>query len=117
VFKIINMYVPYRDKKPFWEGDGDFNILNKDDVILRGDFNLAINQRDIWGVMARRDILAYLFSHFFEEQKLIDVEPVKIVLTWRNGGRGRSGIFKRPNNFFIANQLLSYSVGVKFWVG
>jgi hypothetical protein len=52
--------------------------------------------------VARSDTLTdYFFNHFFEIQNIIDVELVKIVPTWRNGRKGREGISKRLDRFFL----------------
>jgi hypothetical protein len=55
--------------------------------------------------VVRCDPLTNFFSHFFEVQKLIDVEPVKIVPTWKNARRGREGISKRIDKFLIAKKF------------
>jgi hypothetical protein len=38
--------------------------------------------------------LAYYFTFLFEDLKLVDVEPYKVVPTWRNSRRGRVVISK-----------------------
>jgi hypothetical protein len=50
-------------------------------VILGGDLNLTLNQREVWGDLARRDQLGDYFSQLFESCHLIDVDPVKFTLT------------------------------------
>lgn len=75
-------------------GIKDQEFLSSDNVIVSGDLNLTLNSREYWGDVARPDPLVDYFSHFFENLKLIDVEPEKMVPTWRNSRRGRAGITK-----------------------
>jgi len=88
------LYGFYVDRRPFWEGFGDLGFFDGDNGIIEGNLNLTLNQRDILGEITRKYVLAIFFIHFFEVQNLIDVEQVKLVPTWRNSRRGRSGISK-----------------------
>jgi hypothetical protein len=81
VYIIINLYGPYGDKKPFWEGLGDSGIFTGENLIVGGDLNLTLNQREICGGATRNDPPTELFCHLFESQGLIDVDPVKVVPT------------------------------------
>jgi len=47
---------------------------------------------------------------------LIDVELVKLVPTWRNRRRGRNGISKRLDRFWVVEQLNKYLKRVRSWV-
>jgi hypothetical protein len=44
------------------------------------------------GQTARQDRLADYFRHKLEEARLVDVEPIKKVPTWRNNMIGEVGI-------------------------
>jgi len=68
--------------------------LKGDDVILGGDLNLTLNEREIWGEVARKDTLANFLCHFLEDNNVLDVEHGKLVTTWKNVRRGGEGILK-----------------------
>jgi hypothetical protein len=55
-----------------------------ENVILARDFNLTLNSCEVWGEVERLNLLENLFSEFFEDLKLVDVEPHKVVPTWIN---------------------------------
>jgi hypothetical protein len=38
-FRTINMYEPYIDNLPFWEGLSELGILHVPNVIIRGDLH------------------------------------------------------------------------------
>jgi hypothetical protein len=82
-------------------------------VILGGDLNLTLNFRKIQGEATRRDPLGDYFSQLFENIQLVDLEPIKIVLTWRNVGRGREGISKRKDQFPMEEPLFSENIKIK----
>jgi len=46
------------------------------------------------------------FSHFLEDVKLVEVDPIKIIPTWRNSRSGRVGISKRLDHFLVAEHVL-----------
>jgi len=43
VFGIINLYGPYGDRKPFWEGLGDYGCIFSDNSIIIGDLDLTLD--------------------------------------------------------------------------
>jgi hypothetical protein len=47
IFEIINLYGPYGGRKIFWEGLKYSSLMQGDDVILGGNFNLTLNQGEI----------------------------------------------------------------------
>jgi hypothetical protein len=73
---------------------------------MGGDLNLTLNSREVWGEAAREDPQAEFFAHLFEELNLVDVEPVKLLPTWRDSRRGRAGISKRLDRFLVARKVL-----------
>jgi hypothetical protein len=62
----------------------DSKVLDKPLTIVGGDFNLTMFSREIWGVKAQLDNLNDFFTSSFEKVKLVDMEPIKLVPTWRN---------------------------------
>jgi hypothetical protein len=64
-------------------------------MIVGSDLNLTLNSREYWGEVARSDPLVEFSTHFFEDLRLVDVEPIKVVPTWRNSRSGWASVSKR----------------------
>jgi hypothetical protein len=55
-------------------------------------------------------------KHFFQSNRLIDIQPERIVPTWRNGRTGADSIAKRLDRILISEDILN-SVGLyRSWV-
>jgi hypothetical protein len=59
----------------------------------------------VWGVHARADALHPYFSELIQDEGLVDVEPLKLLPTWRNGRGEHEYMAKRLNRFFISEDL------------
>lgn len=83
-FRLVNLYDLYNDKLPFRNSLNKQVILIRDHVLVVGDLNLTLNVGEVWGEVARTNPLVDFFVDLFEELNMIDVEPHKVVPTWRN---------------------------------
>jgi hypothetical protein len=50
--------------------------------------NLTLSGREVWGELTRQDPLAHYFLNLFDSPRMVDVEPVPLEPTWRNGKSG-----------------------------
>jgi len=93
--KVINCYGLYSDREVFWEAITRYNIFKEQNLILGSDLNFTTSCREVWGVHTRAEPLHPYFSQLIEEEGLVDVEPIKVLPTWKNGRRGQDYIAKR----------------------
>jgi len=91
-------------------------VLDNSFTIVRGYFNLTLSSREIWGIIARLDNLKSFFTSFFENVKLVDLEPVKLVPIWRNFRSGDMAIGKHLDRFLVSGDLLSSHFLFRYWV-
>ena len=90
--KLFSYYSPYVDQKWFWElvdSDGILNVLR---LILGGDLNLTMPNREVWGNSGRQGVLDQYFNNLFANARLIEVEPSLLCPTLRNGHCGVVGV-------------------------
>ena len=87
------------------------------DVILGGDFNLSLGCAEVLGPKVVPDVLANYFIQSFTRRDLLDIDPVKLVLTWRNRRFGENRIAKRLDHFLVADWLAHEVELVRQWVG
>ena len=66
--------------------------LNK--VEVWGGLKFTLNIDEVWGISTRQDILAMFFKHKIKEVGFVDVEPIKIVPTWKNNKKNEAGVSK-----------------------
>jgi hypothetical protein len=75
--KLINVYGPYVDRIPFWEGLGRSGVLEAPNIILGGDLNFTISMHEVWRPHPRQDSQESFFVNWIEKNKLIDLEPLE----------------------------------------
>ena len=80
-------------------------------MILGGDLNLTLSEKENWGTTTRQDILSGLFVALFESKELVNLQHLKLTPTWRNNRCGEQAISKRLDRFLILGSLI-----VKTWV-
>jgi hypothetical protein len=56
------------------------------------------------------------YKVLFQNKNLIDIEPAKVVPTWRNGRSGTNAIWKRLDRFLVSEGLLSSVDLYRSWV-
>ena len=54
-FALYNVYEPYPERKGSWEFFFSLGIREPRDVILRGDLNLTLSEKENWRTLARPD--------------------------------------------------------------
>jgi hypothetical protein len=92
---LLNVYGPCADRKDFWERLDDLGLLAAKKLILAGDLNLITSPKEMWGEKASIDPLLSFFNHIFYKNALVDMKPIELLPTWRNGRLGPAGIAKR----------------------
>jgi hypothetical protein len=70
-------------------------VLESMKVIIGQDLNFTKSSDEVWGANARVDRFANLFLHQFEENGLVDVEPVILRPRWRNNMWRNDSVSKR----------------------
>jgi hypothetical protein len=104
------------EKRRFWTLVVDSRLLSIKNLIIAGDLNLTLSSGETWGGSASAGSLDGFFKALFQNKNLIDIEPGKVVPTWRNGRSGSDAIWKRLDRFLVSEDLLS-SVGLyRSWV-
>ena len=71
-------------------------------MILEGDLNLTLLEKENWVATARQDSLSAFFVVMFDSKELVDLQPMKLTPTWRNNRYGEQVISKRLDKFFIS---------------
>eukprot|EP00253_Pinus_taeda_P006323 PITA_06323 len=131
---IFNIYVPYNNKKAFWDRIDGCGILDNQHIIVAGDLNLIMEARDCWVQKVRMDPLADYFKDLFNRKLLMGIVvagscqmsralfpsqpgivlgettshiiPNPFCPTWRNECFGEEGIAKRLDRFLVHSSLL-----------
>jgi hypothetical protein len=114
--KLVNCYGPYANRQMFWDNLKVDGILKESDLILGGDLNFTVSAREVWGCSARNDLLASFFNILLHEEGLIDVEPINLLLTWRNGRGKHDFVAKRLDHFLISEKLAESGLRYRSWV-
>jgi len=107
---FLNVYGPCLDKSSFWTHLADSGILSLPNLILGGDLNLTLSSDEHWDSSSLSASGINPFRDLFNAFNLIDIVPVKLAPTWRNGRRGTEAIAKRLDRFLLSDALFSYSV-------
>jgi len=53
--KLINFYGPYGERQEFWDKIKRYGLLKDHKLILGGDLNFTISNREVWGPHSRSD--------------------------------------------------------------
>ena len=112
--KIFNVYGPFRDREAFWDRLANCGILKDPALILLGDLNFTLSPTEIWG-SSHWDPLMQYFNTLLKESDLIDLCPIDIGPTWRNGRTAGKGISKRLDRFLMASHLTQVFQRFRVW--
>jgi len=85
-------------------------------IVIAGDLNVTMSVGKIWGGSASSRQLAAYFISLFQDHKLIDLQPDKLVPTWRNVRLGGDMNSKRLDSFLISEDLFHNVTLYKTWV-
>jgi hypothetical protein len=114
--KLINCYGPYADRQSFWNTIKNDGILKESNLILGNDLNFTISARETWGNNARSDPLDSYFNQMIQGEGLIDIEPINLLPTWRNGRGTQDYVAKRLDHFLISESLVDSGNIFRTWV-
>jgi hypothetical protein len=117
VLQILNFYGSYVDRVPFWEALLRKSFFQSDAIILGGDLNLSLGVSEVWGPRAKYDPLSDLFKHIIEEKGLSDLDPIKLMPTWRNKRTGEDRVMKRIDRFLLSDKIMDKSLHFGQWIG
>ena len=67
-FAIYNAYGPYQDRKGFSEAFFKSSLMETRNVIIEGDLNLTLSEKENWGSLAHHDVLGMFFVEIFESK-------------------------------------------------
>jgi hypothetical protein len=102
--------------KTFWSTLANSGLLSLKNLVVAGDLNLTLSTGEVWGGSAASGQLSGFFNSLFQAHKLIDVQPDKVVPTWRNGRSGYEAITKRLDRFLVSEDLLLEVRLYRTWV-
>ena len=85
-------------------------------LVLVGNLNLTLKVGESWGSQSNLGSLNTFFTNLFCNKKLIDIQPGKLVPTWRNGRVSDAFIAKRLDRFLLSKDLVLSSGIFRSWV-
>jgi len=103
--KLLNVYGPYSDWLPFWDRLDKSGLLRDPNLILGGDLNFITSPLEAWGTDCEDPLSSY-FNTLFRNVGLVDMKPIDMGPTWRNGQATEAGISKRLDRFLVVDSLL-----------
>jgi hypothetical protein len=75
-------------------------------MVVGGDLNLTLPLREVWGAFPlSRPTWRFLCILFLEKYHLADMEPIKLVPTWRNFHTNEEAVAKRLDRFMVSEAL------------
>jgi hypothetical protein len=89
-------------------------LLDDGNIILGGGLNFTLALAEVWGKNPRQDPLESFFSHWLDSHNLIDMVPMKLSHTWKNGRKGDSAVEKCLDHFFYFKTVIGEHVGYIF---
>jgi hypothetical protein len=115
-YNLLNTYGPCTERKSFWEKVENSGLLSLKNLVLAGDLNLTLNAGESWGSRSNLGTLHTFFTNLFSNNNLVDIQPGKLVPTWRNGRVGEAFIAKRLDHFLLSEDLVLSSGIFRSWV-
>jgi hypothetical protein len=113
---FLNVYGPCLERKHFWEKVDGSGLLAKGDLVIVEDLNLTTSAAEVWGATTSLDPLALFFKDLFSRNHLIDIMPVEVTPTWRNGRFGVEEIVKRLDRILVSEDLFTTFDRFRTWV-
>jgi hypothetical protein len=113
---LLNVYGPCSEKLLFWTQLSKSGLLSLPNLILGGDLNITLSAQEHWGGSFLPGPAEASYKEIFDTNNLIDVQPIRLSPTWRNGRAGPDAIARRLDRFFVADSFLSSSVAPSSWV-
>ena len=91
---VFNIYGPYINCIPFWDNIFKLDLFCGELAVIGGDINFYLGQAEVWGPFAHPDLLSEYFTQKLIEGNWLDIEPVKLKLTWHNNRCGDGRVAK-----------------------
>jgi len=80
--------------------------LKVDNLIIGGNLNFTLNRREISGSSPRVDRLDGFLHNLFNEESVVDIDPIKLTPTWSNNISGIDCVSKKFDRFLIHRYFL-----------
>lgn len=103
---ILNIYAPYKDRRPFWNRFLSLELLELDLFLMGGDLNYTLCGDEVWGSARKMDPLVGCIREALLQHNLTDISPQSLGPTWDNGRIGSTFVAKRLDRFLIFDNLL-----------
>jgi hypothetical protein len=113
---FLNVYGPCSNKPYFWNQLANSGLLSLPNLILGGDLNFILKAEEHWGGSFQPGPTEATYREIFATNNLIDVQPLCLMPTWRNGRTGSEAIARRLDRFFIAEAFLTSQILPATWV-
>eukprot|EP00253_Pinus_taeda_P003055 PITA_03055 len=115
--RAINVYGLCQHNTEFWDYLLNFELCQKDFLIMGGDLNFSIGHVESWGRRAKIDPLSVYFENVLGAQNLMEIPITKMQPTWQNNRTAEDSLASRLNRFHIKEGLLSQGLIHRRWVG
>lgn len=103
---ILNAYVPYKNRLPFWERLFASEILEIETLMIAGDLNMTLSSDECWGIYRTKDPPADRLKKEFLNSNLVDIVPIKLMPTWDNSRTREAYIAKRIDRFILHSSII-----------
>ena len=100
----------------FWDNVVAGGLVNYPNLILASDMKFTLSDAEIWGVKSRMDHMIHYFTNLLDSSNLVDLAPLHLGPTWRNGRPGSEGISKRIDRFLAPVHLIPLLNDFKSWI-
>jgi endonuclease/exonuclease/phosphatase family metal-dependent hydrolase len=82
---LLNIYGSCKDRKLFWSTVENSGILTTLNLIIAADLNFILSSDENWGGSFVPSSNEDFIRNLLTSMKLVDLKPIKLVPTWRNG--------------------------------
>ena len=77
-YAILNIYGSFNNRRVYGDNLTSNGLWEDINMVIGGDLNLTISEREVWGKLARLDFLSNFFIYLFDLKGLVDVQPIKL---------------------------------------
>jgi len=74
---ILNVYDLYEGRQILWNVISSYQWIKYDNMVIDGDLNLIVNNKEIWGGSVRIDRIVDFFRTQFDSFGWVDIKPYK----------------------------------------
>lgn len=110
---ILNTYVPYKNKIPFWEKFFASNLFDIESLMIAGDLNVTLRPDECWGCCRKMDPLADRIKFELLNKNFVDIAPSEMKPTWDNERAEKAYISKRIDRFIVHVSIID-KLGMPF---